>query len=281
MDLGYWGFTHWPFQRRSQTDSTVTGASHEEAFARLLFIIDERRRCGAIVGSPGIGKSCLFRGAAEYARRQGRICLEIDASGMDATDLLLQLAEQMNVDYRGEQSSLLWPRLQQQFANCRLVKQAIVVLADNLDSADSSCGQMIRRLIGLADALDAPLTVLVSSRSPITSEAMQEQIEMTVELTGWSNSETAEFVASALIRARAPQAIFTPDALSLIHKLALGTPAEVIRICDLTLLAAMGDDLREVDASVVNAAMAEFSPRPTMNAMPRSAGLQVKASSMF
>lgn len=280
MDLGYWGFSHWPFQRRFLIDDAVTGASHEEALARLLFVIDEYRRCAAVVGASGIGKSCLFRGAAEYARRQGRICLEIDASGMESTDLIVQLAEQMNVEYRGEQSSLLWPRIQQQLANCRLVKQAIVVFIDNLDAADSSCGQMIRRLISLADALDAPLTVLVSSRSSITSGAVQEQIEMTVELAGWSSNETAEFVANALHRAGASAAIFTPDALSLVHELASGIPAEVIRICDLTLLAAMGDDRRKVDASVVEAAMAEFSPRPAMNAKPRSSGRQVKASSM-
>lgn len=279
MDLGYWGFAYWPFQRRIPTDGITTGTSHEEALARLLFVVDEQRRCASVIGLPGSGKSCLFQAAAKYARRQGRICLEIDASGMDGAEMLVQLAEQLHLDCQNHCVSFLWPRIQQQLANFRLVQQSVVLLVDNLDAADANCGQVLRRLISLSDAANASLTMLLSSRSQVANQAIREQIEMTIELAGWSQSETADYVQAALHRAGASRVIFTNEALKLIHDFAGGIPAEVIRICDLTLLAAMADDRRQVDATVVEGALAEFCPRPVSNAGPRSVTRQIKAGS--
>jgi general secretion pathway protein A len=279
MDLAYWGFSHWPFQRR-QTGDAVIGVSHDEAYARLLFVIDEQRRCGSLMGPRGTGKSRLFRRAADYARRQGRICIAVDAAGMDAVELMQLIADQMHVDSHGASSSVTWSRIQQQLANRALVRQSTVVLIDNIDSAHRDCGQVLRRLMNLAESLDAALTVLVFSKESVASPELQEQIELSIELSGWSRNETAQFVANTTRTAGAKREIFTLDAIALIQDLTQGIPADVIRICDLALLAAMSDDRREVDAALVQAAIAEFSPRHAVKADPRSFAKQERAGAM-
>ncbi|MDB5348287.1 MAG: hypothetical protein JWP89_6664 [Schlesneria sp.] len=280
MDLAYWGFSHWPFQRRQTAGDAVIGAAHDEAYARLLFVIDEQRRCGSLMGSGGTGKSCLFRRATDYARRQGRMCIAIDAASMDAVELTLQIADQMLAGCDGASSSVTWSRIQQQLANRALVRQAAVILIDNVDSAHRECGQVLRRLMNLAESLDAALAVLLFSREPVASPELQEQIELSIELSGWSIGETSQFVWNATRTAGAKRAIFTPDAMALIQDLTQGIPADVIRTCDLALLAAMSDERREVDAALVQAAAAEFSPRHSAKAHPRSLARPERAGAM-
>jgi general secretion pathway protein A len=270
MDLAYWGFSHWPFQRRQTAGDAAIGAPHDEAYARLLFVIDEQRRCGSLIGPGGSGKSRLWRRAADYARRQGRMCIAIDAAAVEAAELTLLIADQMHVDCHGKSSSATWSRIQQQLANHALVRQATVVAIDNVDSAHRDCGQVLRRLMNLAESLDVAMSVLLFSREPVTNPELQEQIELSIELSGWSRSETSQFISYVTRTAGAKREIFAPDAVAKIQDLTRGIPADVIRICDLALLTAMSDDRSEVDAALVQAAVAEFSPRHVAKAHSRS-----------
>lgn len=270
MDLAYWGFSHWPFQRRQTGGDAAIGTEHDEAYARLLFVIDEQRRCGSLIGPGGSGKSRLFRRAADYARRQGRMCITIDAEGVDGTELTRLLADQMHAGLDDTSPSATWSRFHQQLANRALIRQATVVLIDNIDSAHRDCGQVLRRLMNLAESLDAAVTVLLFSRETVVSPELQELIELSIELSGWSRSETSQFISHATRTAGAKREIFAPDAIALLQDLTHGIPADVIRVCDLALLAAMSDDRREVDAALILAAVAEFSPRHATKAQQRS-----------
>jgi hypothetical protein len=50
-----------------------TAPSHEEALARIEWLLDKRQRCGLVVADPGMGKSHL---AAAAARRLGGLGAE-------------------------------------------------------------------------------------------------------------------------------------------------------------------------------------------------------------
>jgi general secretion pathway protein A len=281
MDLAYWGFSHWPFQRRQIAGDAAIGSSHDEAYARLLFVIDEQRRCGSLTGPAGTGKTCVFRRTADYARRQGRMCISIDAAGMEAVELTMVIGDQIHADCHGASAPTTWSCIQHQLANRALVRQATVVLIDNVDSAHRDCGQILRRLMNLAESLDAAVTVLLFSREPVANADLQEQIDLSIELSGWSRSETSQFISHATRTAGARRDIFTTDAIASIQELTQGIPADVIRICDLALLAAMNDDRREVDAALVLAAVTEFSPRHAGNAHQRSFARQQRAGAVM
>src|SRR6476660_546984 len=133
MDLAHWGFDRWPFQHARATSFNSVGAAHDEALARLLFLIDERRRCGLLIGGTGTGKSCLFRQVRSYAERKGRCSLAIDATGMDAAELAWQLECQLLVDDNHASPIRSWSQIQQSLSNHRLVGQPVVVLLDHFD----------------------------------------------------------------------------------------------------------------------------------------------------
>ena len=262
MDLAFWGFRHWPFERAASGHRPFVGASHDEALARLLFLVEERRRCGLLSGATGIGKSCLLRQVQSSAMRLGRLCVRVDATGLDGNELTWRVADGCQADCEADDSpARLWSRLQTRFSGLAVVEQPVVALIDHFDLVEFGCSQSLRRLMQLADATDAELTVLIAARERHAAPLLLDAVELHVELSAWSEDETARFLWDSLRRAGSCEAIFTADAIQAIHALAHGNPSQVVWLCDLALLAALSEDRRRVDSQVVEAAAMELSPR--------------------
>ena len=261
MDLSFWGFRHWPFARSVNERHLFVGAAHEEACARLLFLVEERRRCGLLSGAAGTGKSCLLRKIQSAAMRLGRQCVRLDATGLDASEFAWQIADGCHAECRvSDSSAQIWSSLQARFSGLAVVNQPVVLLVDHFDLVEFGCGQILRRLTQLADSTGADLTVLIAARERFTAPLLLDVVELHVELTAWSESETSRYIADALQLAGTRETIFTTDAVATIHRQTRGNPARVAWLCDLALLAAMSGDQRRVNAHVVNAAAEELEP---------------------
>lgn len=237
MDLAYWGFAHWPFQPRRNCNLSPHGTAQEEALARLLFLIDERRQFGALTGAAGTGKSCLLQLAKTYSQRHGHKSMVVDASGMGGSEFAASVAnEALGGDEIDVDPTRCWPRIQQQLRALALISQPATVLIDHFDLAAESLAGSIRRLTNLSAQAGAELTILVAARTPQQVSELRDEMDLCVELAGWSADETSQFIMSRLQAAGANTTIFLPDAVSHVHALAAGNPAQVIRICDLALL---------------------------------------------
>ncbi|MBS0204393.1 MAG: AAA family ATPase [Planctomycetes bacterium] len=258
MDLAYWGFDRWPFQHH-QSDGVPAGAVHEEALARLLFLVEEQRRCGLLTGPAGIGKSCLLQVVKSHAQRLGRLCIHLDATGINPTDFAWQFADQLHADCEPDSSLVkCWSQIQRQLANSAIVGQSVVVLVDNLDQCQPGASGALRRLMNLADAI-GPMTVLMTARNQAANE-LPDDIELSVELTAWTAAETSHFINESMRRCGARVPVFSGDAVTAVYDATRGNPSQVLRMCDLALLAAMADECRVVDARIITALNLELNP---------------------
>jgi type II secretory pathway predicted ATPase ExeA len=272
MDLAFWGFRHWPFERSASGNRPFVGASHDEALARLLFLVEERRRCGLLSGAAGTGKSCLLRQLQAGATRLGRLCVRVDATGLDGRELAWRVADGCQADCNADDSSTrVWSSLQTRFAGLAIVRQPVVALIDHFDLVEFGCNQSLRRLMQLADATGVELTVLIAARERFTAPLLLDSVELYVELSAWSEDETARFLWDSLRQAGSCEAIFTADAIQAIQALTHGNPSKVVWLCDLALLAALSEDRRRVDSQVVEAAAMELSPRSLLPSDRRNA----------
>ena len=68
MYAQYWGLVDIPFHSTVDMRWFFEGPTHEEALARLLFLLEQHRRFGLIVGPIGTGKSLLLSVAAKTVR---------------------------------------------------------------------------------------------------------------------------------------------------------------------------------------------------------------------
>ena len=70
MQLDHWQLRHRHSVRSSTSTVSTPAPSHEEALARLEYLVEARRRLGVLVGDGGVGKSLALR-VARAARPQG------------------------------------------------------------------------------------------------------------------------------------------------------------------------------------------------------------------
>jgi len=79
MYLAHWGLSRSPFGGHLDPALFLASASHEEALARLLFLVDHRRRLGLLLGGRGSGKSTVLEVLASRLRKSG---VEVVTAGL-------------------------------------------------------------------------------------------------------------------------------------------------------------------------------------------------------
>ena len=63
MQLEHWGLDSWPFRAVLDVNRFYPSAGHDEAIARLEYLVEARRRLGVLFGEAGVGKSLVLRAA--------------------------------------------------------------------------------------------------------------------------------------------------------------------------------------------------------------------------
>ena len=93
----YWGLNGSPFQATNDLRWFIETSAHEEALARLSFLVEQRRRFGLLRGPAGTGKSLLLNAVRHDAVRLRREVATVDLFGLDSHEMLWQLAVSMRL----------------------------------------------------------------------------------------------------------------------------------------------------------------------------------------
>ena len=262
MDLEYWGFQRWPFERSFAADRFYSGPTHDEALARLLFLIEEFRRTGIVTGPAGTGKTYLLKLLQQRADRLGRMTVRCEATGLTGHELAGQIANGCYVACDSDASSArIWSGLQAKFAALTLIQQPLVIIVDHFDLVEFSCQQCICRIRHLADSVGLKLTLIIATRDRIVPAALQEIVDLRIDIAPWTMAETSQFILTSIIEAGVLESTFTDEALNSIHDFTNGIPASVIVLCNLTLLAAMERNEKFITSDLVEDASKEMPSR--------------------
>ncbi len=255
MYESYWGLSESPFTNRLSPQWYHESPVHEEALARLFYLIEHRRGFGVISGDAGTGKSLTLRVLADQSVRSQRRVALIDLLGMDEHEMLWQLAVELRLSPAESDSRWkLWRRITDQLAAYELAKQQAVFIFDHLGRADSSCFGLLERLFCAADSGSGFATFIASMRSeelPRASQFVSELTDLRVELLPLQVDETDEFVRDLLLQAGCDREIFTGDAVLRLHANAHGIPRAICRICEMALIAGMATEATAIDGTLI------------------------------
>jgi type II secretory pathway predicted ATPase ExeA len=262
MDLAHWGFRHWPFERSFQSARFFAGSLHEEGLARVMFLVEECRRFGIIMGPSGAGKTFLLKIMQQRAERIGRLTVRCDATGLEGNELARQIALACYAIGEADASiAKVWNSLNLRFMAMAMVQQPLVVIVDHFDFVHSNCLHTISRLNQLADTTGAKLTLVVATREPAIPISLNDIVELKIEIGCWTSDECSRFIKSAVSLAGCSKTLFTEDAATLIYELTHGIPANVVTLSSLALLAARESEAEIVGQEIIEALSAEVSSR--------------------
>lgn len=262
-DANTWGLRESPFGTQSEEAWFFEAPGHAEALARLFYLIEERQPGGVLVGPEGVGKSLMLNVLARNVARSRRQVATLDLTALDEPAAVWKLASELRLAPKAAAGLASWWRAVEDFlCGAGYSRLQTVILLDHLDQADTGCARFIERLSGMSRKSRGQTTIISASRDLSLAALFRPLQRMTVlriELLPFNAEQTAEYVALALRQAGSSKPVFTRAALLAVHETTHGVPRQVNQLCQVALLAAIHDELRQIEPDVVRHAAAELA----------------------
>ncbi len=251
-----------PLGHPAGAERTFDSPAHEEARARLDFLVDHHRRSGILLGQSGTGKTTLLQQFAQIRRRQACQVATVDAAVCDSHDLLWQLAAQWGANPRTSDLTFqLWRQINDRLAALQIQQTTHLLIVDNADQATTGAIDLLTRLVRNVPADDSHFTLVLAAcpdRLGQLGSGLLQQIALRIDLSPWDEADTIAYLNSTLGGESGDDAAgFEIDALRRVHELTGGVPRQVNLLADLARVA--GGLNGEVDSGTVDAAYQELS----------------------
>ena len=256
----YWGVSESPFANTFEERWFVDSSTHEEALARILFVLDSGQPCAALTGPSGTGKSLLLNMVFHEAMPPGRRTLLVDLAGLGAESLLWELNCQLDRSpSTGLSVNALWRNLADELRGLRAAGQPVVILADHVDRGLSEAVVVLERLLSISSSAQGSMTMILGGEA-VPGQRIREMSSMRIELGALEVTETVHFINRRLKNAGCHrESIFDESAMTALHQQSGGIPRRINQLCELSLLAAMGEDQTTVNSEVVRRVAQELT----------------------
>jgi type II secretory pathway predicted ATPase ExeA len=265
MVYSYWNLRESPFNGGTDPRYFYESTGHEEALARLHFLVDQRRRMGLLLGESGVGKSLVLEVFARQKRSPMRQVVVTSLLGMTPADFLWQLAVRLGRDPAPTESLfLLWRNVADQLAENRQQHVGTVLLLDDADEADPEVLQQVVRIAQTENKPQSRLTIVLAAQSRRVGNLGRRLLELAdlrIDIEPWSEADTAAYLRWSLAQVGRTQPVFTGEALRQIYELAEGLPRRVKQLADMALVAGAGMEVNEIDTAVVESVFHELGIR--------------------
>ncbi|MFZ5833314.1 MAG: ExeA family protein [Planctomycetota bacterium] len=262
MYESHWGLRESPFGGGAGARFFFAGPSHEEALARLHFLIEQGRRVGLLLGPAGSGKSLALAVFAAELRRKGWPVAMVNLFGIDSAEFLASFASELGINRSPAASrAVLWRAIGDRLAEFRFQQLPVVALLDDADTASAEVLSQTVRLTQQSPTREDRFAVVLAGqplRAGRLGARLLELAELRIDLEPWEEQQTAEYLRSSLEKAGRETSVFEPAAVDRIQALSGGLPRRVSQLAELALVAGAGRNLAQIDADVVEAAYQEL-----------------------
>ena len=242
-----------PFAEEPTTELYFPSEVHEEALARMLYVVEERDRCGLLTGPGGVGKSTVLRRLHQLLRRTGWKSCRIDLAGVDHAALLHRLATELGTNPDSDTDPHeLWDQIELMIASAARVQQPWVLLFDHADRLRPGALSLLEQLLHTPHSRGLVMLFAVrhEGRTPLI-KTLGEHSGLRIELPALSIEETQRYVEHALDRCLVSTPVWNRDAVQLMARITSGVPRSINRVCRAAILAASADHRDEVDSELV------------------------------
>ncbi len=261
----YWGLEFSPFLNNFDVNQFFESSTHEEAVARLFYLVEQHRRFGVVTGLAGTGKSLLLQVLADQVSRTQRRLVAVDLCGADGQEMLWQMASEMNlVPQPSDTPRILWQALDDHLSALSAAGIQTVFLIDHLDRADAACLPLLQRICMLSRGSRCWTTMIAAVRTigeNSQGRTLEELSDLSVDVGPLTREETAAYVTRQCRLARCERRIFDMTALARVFELTGGIPRDINRLCDLALLAGLGEGTSRIHRGIIDSVAGEATAR--------------------
>ncbi|MEW6488866.1 MAG: AAA family ATPase [Thermodesulfobacteriota bacterium] len=265
MYRSYFGLREEPFALTPDPRFLYLSPRHREALAHLLYGMGEAGGFVQLTGEVGTGKTTLCRSLLEQAPEGVDVALLFNPRQTPA-ELVASVCDEFRVPYPPGTSSLkiLTDALNRHLLDGHARGRRAVLVIDEAQNLSAEALEQVRLLTNLETTTRKLLQILLIGQPELRAlmarpelRQLDQRITARYHLAPLTAEETAQYVRHRLEVAGAAEPLFTPGALSRVHRLSGGVPRLVNVLCDRALLAAYARGERPVGSRLVGRAAAE------------------------
>lgn len=270
MYTKYYGFNEKPFTLTPNPRFIFLSSNHKEAFAHLLYGINNHYGFIELIGEVGTGKTTILRTLLSQLNDENYRSALIFNPCLTGVELLRSINHEFGLNSKSEYASDLLAELNS-FLLAENARGNTVVLV--IDEAQNLSPEILEqlRLISNLETEDDKLIQIVLAGQPELSKLLKmpqlrqlnQRIAVRYRLRQMSMKETRSYIHHRMVVGGETGGVaFSRTALKLIHLYSSGLPRLINNICDRALLIGFGDERRLISAGIVYRASRELKDVP-------------------
>jgi general secretion pathway protein A len=266
MYTKYFGFNEKPFTLTPNPRFIYLSKHHKEAFAHLLYGINNHYGFIELIGEVGTGKTTVLRTLLSQLNADNYRSALIFNPCLTSVELLRSINHEFGLSSGSEYANELLEELNR-FLLRENARGITVVLV--IDEAQNLSPQILEqlRLISNLETEDDKLIQIVLAGQPELSKILDlpelrqlnQRIAVRYRLRSMSMDESRTYIRHRMVVAGETGGVsFSRTALTLIHLYTRGLPRLINNLCDRSLLIGYGDEQRRISAGIVTRGIKEI-----------------------
>jgi len=257
-----------PFSITPDPRYLYLGRRHAEALAHLVYGVSEAGGFIQLTGEVGTGKTTTVRSLLARAPQGVQIALILNPK-LTPAELLQGVCEELGITL----PSGAGPKAMVDALNAHLLAQhaagrRVVLIVDEAQNLPAETLEQLRLLTNLETESRKLLQIILIGQPELREmlartelRQLAQRITARYHLEPLEAEDTEAYVRHRLRVAGAARELFTPGALTEVHRLSGGVPRLINVVSDRSLLAAYAAERTQVDAALVRSAAGEVFGR--------------------
>jgi general secretion pathway protein A len=266
MYCNYFGFREKPFNITPNPRFLYLSKNHKEAFAHLLYGINNHAGFIELTGEVGTGKTTVLRTILEQLDDDSHRTAIILNPCLSALELLRNINREFGIAHEGLENGALLEELSRFLLLENRAGRTIVLVIDEAQNLAPSVLEQIRLISNLETESDKLIQILLAGQPELNAllarpelRQLAQRITVRYHLLPMDYEDSCSYIRHRLQVAGGGGWInFTPAAMKRIFSFAKGSPRLINRACDRALLIGYTEDTGEISRVIAVNAIREL-----------------------
>jgi general secretion pathway protein A len=278
MYSNYFGFNEKPFTLTPNPRFIFLSKSHKEAFAHLLYGINNHYGFIELIGEVGTGKTTVLRTLLGQLHEDIYRCALIFNPCLTGVELLRSINHEFGLSAQTEFANELLAELNRFLVAENSRGVTVVLVIDEAQNLQPAVLEQLRLISNLETENDKLIQIVLAGQPELEAllakpelRQLNQRIAVRYKLKPMSSEETCSYIGHRMTVAGETGGVsFSRNAIRLVHLLSGGTPREINNLCDRALLIAYGNERRTITPEFILRARREIKRLPRKRMLART-----------